>query len=78
MHEHDALLLTLHSMRTCRAGSMKLSGVRLSVCLSHHSGATRRCGRFAAVGPGGQEISVDCYKAGAHQQLRAVSRCRLT
>jgi len=34
----------------CRAGSMKLSNVRPSVCLSH-SVAAYRCGGFAAVGP---------------------------
>ena len=33
----------------CRAGSMQRSGVRLSVCLSHHSAAARHCGGFAAV-----------------------------
>jgi len=35
----------------CGAGSMKLSSVRLSVCLSHHLTATRRCSGFAALGP---------------------------
>jgi len=28
---------------------MQRSGVRLSVCLSHHSAAARHCGGFAAV-----------------------------
>ena len=33
------------------ASIVKLSVVRLSVCPSHHSAATRPCGGFAAVGP---------------------------
>ena len=35
----------------CGGGSMKLSGVCPSLCLSHHSANARRCGGFAAVRP---------------------------
>jgi len=41
------------------------------------------CGRFAAVGPAGIEISIDCCistgpQHGAQQQMRVVARLQLT
>jgi len=53
------------------AAFTKLSSVRPSV---RHSAASWRCGGFAAVRPGGQEISIDCCMVGAQQQMLAVSR----
>ena len=51
----------------------------MSVCLSHSA----VCGRFAAVGPAGIEISIDCCismgpQHGAQQQMRVVARLQLT
>ena len=48
---------------------IQMKGVRPSVCPSVPS---------FGCGPGGQDISIDCCRAGAQQQMRAVSRCRLT
>jgi len=58
---------------------MKLSSVRLSVCLSHHSAAARRYGGLAAVGlwraPGGQEISIDSGGRRAPSNTALSSKC---
>jgi len=68
----------------CAAASMKLLTVRLSVCLSVRPsvpsfGCSTLLRRVCCCGPGIQEISIDCYTAGAQQQrMRAVSRCQLT
>ena len=66
----------------CGSGSMKLSNVRPSVCLSVRSiirppNAAAAAG-FAAVGPGATR-SIDRLLHGrAWQQMRAVLRCQLT
>ena len=53
--------------------------VCLSVCPSvPSSGRHTPLRRVCCCGPGGQEISIDCCIAGAHQQMRTVSRCQLT
>jgi len=68
----------------CGAGTMQLSDVRVSVCLSH-SPAARRCSGFAAVGPARRYRSIAVWlsavaapQQGAQQQMRAVPRYQLT
>jgi len=52
---------------------MQLSGVRLSVCLSHLAAARRSC-RFAAAGPASRRYrSIAAVAAG---EMRAVPRCQ--
>ena len=63
----------------CRAESMKLSGVRLSVCPSVPSFGRRTPLQWVcSCGPGGQEISIDCCTAYSQQQMRALPRCQTT
>ena len=61
------------------AGSMSRSGVRpsvcLSVCLSQHSAAARRCGRFAAVGPAGRRYR-SIAAAGQQHPRRSTAHSR--
>jgi len=69
----------------CGAGTMQLSDVRVSVCLSH-SPAARRCCGFVAVGPARRRYrsiavwlsAVAAPQQGAQQQMRAVPRYQLT
>jgi len=61
----------------CEAESIQLSGVRLSVCLSHPA-AARRCCRFAAVGPAGRRYrSIGAAAAGKCGQCHVVSVTQL-
>jgi len=73
----------------CGAGSMKLSGVRLSACLSHLVLQPRRAAGLLLCPPCRQTISIDCctahlqqarppfdlypHQSGSQQQMRAVS-----
>ena len=65
----------------CGRGSMKLSGVRLSVRPSHHLIAARHCGRFAAVGPADRRyrsIAARALSSKCEQNSVASVHCRLT
>jgi len=83
-HYSSNVLLTARIV--CRAGSMQLSGVRPSVCLSHPAAARRCCG-FAAVGTTVRRYrsiaarpAVSSSRAAARRAAAnaSVSRCRLT
>ena len=60
---------------SCRAasaaGSVQLSGVRLSVRLSVPSGRRTPLLRVCCCGPGGQEISIDCCTAAGRRSSAA-------
>ena len=70
-----------HSMRSRVCVTVGHPSVWPSICLfirvhlSCHLPATLCCCRFAAVCPGGQEMSIDCCTAGAQQQRRHSSKC---
>ena len=53
----------------CGAVSMQLSGVCLSVCLSHPASAAG-----LLLWAGGQQISIDCYSSS--RRMRVVPRCQ--
>jgi len=67
-------LLAVHCPhRICGAGSMQLSGVRPSVCLSVYTSVPPGCCTpllwVCYCGSSGHEISIDCCTAGGQQQL---------
>jgi len=62
---NNVRLLFATACIVCRAGSMSRYRVRPSVCLSVPLARCSNVRRVCCCAPGGQEISIDCYTAGA-------------
>jgi len=74
---HEKKRSVIDSARiVCVAGSTQLSSVRPSVCLSVPSDHRTPLLQVCCCGPGGHEISIDCWSSVG--RVRAAPRCQRT